>query len=349
MNAIKKKVLDNERLSILCTELSEILRSGITISEGFLLVSEQERDGSQKQVYEALYRETQEGGAVGAAMRRTDVFPEYMLRMIGVAEETGALERVLRELAEYYDRQERLRRTIRSTVSYPLLLFFIVLAVFFVFLTEVLPVFDRVFAQIGASMLPVALVFLKVGLWLAKAKWWIVGIIGSIAAAAVLVRSVPALNEKASAAAARIFSGTKTGETISDFRLAAVISLAVTGTSDIVEALELAYGFAEGGNGGNRVRETLEMVMGGTSFAAAAERAGLFSPVYCRMLLIGERAGSVESIMKDIARRAQTDMEVAVTKLTGRIEPAAVIILSVCVGLLLLSVMLPLVGIMSAL
>jgi len=277
------------------------------------------------------------------------VFPEYLLRMIAVAEETGALERVLRELADYYDGRERLRRTIRSTVSYPLLLFFIVLAVFFVFLTEVLPVFDRVFAQIGATMLPAAVVFLDIGLWLAAAKWWIVGIVGVLAAAAVAVMNVPALRERASATADRVFSGTKTGKKISDFRLASVISLAVTGTSDIVEALELSHAFAEGGSGGSRVKKTLDLVMSGGSFASSAEKAGLFSPVYCRMLLIGERTGSLESIMKDVARRTETDMEVAVSKLTGRIEPAAVIILSVCVSLLLLSVMLPLVGIMSAL
>jgi len=329
--------------------MSEILRSGISISEGFFLVSEQEGDSSLKRVFEELYRGTQEGGAVGAAMRKSGIFPEYLLRMIGLAEETGALERVFRELAEYYDRQERLRRTIRSTVSYPLLLFFIVIAVFFVFLTEVLPVFDRVFAQIGASMLPVAVIFLNIGLWLATAKWWIIGIIVAVASAVIVIISVPSLNRKASLTAARMFSGTNTGRKISASRLASVLSLAVTGASDINEALALASEFAEGLGGEDKVQKTRELVLTGESFAAAAEAAGLFSPVYCRMLLIGERAGSVESIMKDVARRAETDMEVAVAKLTGLIEPAAVIILSVCVGLLLLSVMLPLVGIMSAL
>lgn len=347
--AINKRVLDNERLSVLCTELAEILKSGITVGEGFLIISEEESDAGLKTLYESLYRETLSGCAVGGAMRNAGVFPEHFLRSVGLAEQTGALESVLRELAAYYDRQERLRRTVRSSVGYPLLLFFIVLAVFFVFLTEVLPVFDRVFAQIGASMLPAAEVFLAFGLWLAGAKWWLLGAVLLIAAAAAAVRLVPAWNKSFSAAVSRLFSGTKTGKKIAAARVASAMSLAVAGASDINEALALSCEFASGSVSEAGLRDCLDLVLAGRSISEAAGEAGLFSPVYCRMLTVGERTGSLETIMRDIARRTEQDMTAAVDRLTGRIEPVAVVILSVCVGLLLLSVMLPLVGIMSVL
>lgn len=341
--------MDNGRLSVLCTELSEILRSGITPAEGFLIISEQETDGRLRPAYESLCRQLMDGSSVGAAMRGAGVFPEYMLRMISIAEQTGALEKMLRELSEYYERQERLRRTIRSTVSYPLLLSVVVLAVFLVFLTEVLPVFDKVFGQIGADMLPAAVVFLNIGLWLAKAKWWIIGMVSALAAAAITIRLVPSVNGKISAAAGRMFSGTKTGRKISASRLANVISLAVSGASDINEALELSGEFASGFERDERLEKCRKLVMDGSSFAESAQKSGLFEPVYCRMLYIGERSGSTETIMRDIARRSEEDMEAALDRLTGRIEPIAVTVLSLFVGLLLLSVMLPLVGIMSAL
>jgi type IV pilus assembly protein PilC len=268
---------------------------------------------------------------------------------VSLAEKTGALESILRELAAYYDRQERLRRTVRSSVGYPLLLFFIVLAVFFVFLTEVLPVFGRVFAQIGASMLPSAEAFLAFGLWLAGAKWWLLGALLLIAAAAVAVRLVPAWREGFSAAVSRLFSGTKTGRKIAAARVASAMSLAVAGASDINEALALSCEFASGSASEAGLKKCLELVLAGRSLSEAVGESGLFSPVYCRMLTVGERTGSLETIMADIARRTEQDMVLAVDRLTGRIEPAAVIVLSVCVGLLLLSVMLPLVGIMSVL
>ncbi|MEG1633762.1 MAG: type II secretion system F family protein [Oscillospiraceae bacterium] len=349
MAAIKKKLVDNDSLSVLCAELCEILRSGITVGEGFSLISEQERDRELKALYAALYENTVDGGSVSNAMRESAAFPEYMLRMIGVAEETGALEGVLSELSEHYRRQARLRRTIRAAVGYPLLLLGIVLVVFFVFLTEVLPVFDRVFAQIGARMMPVAEAFLNFGIWLAGAKWAILAVLAALALTALVIALVPSLRARVSAAFSRLFSKGATGRKISAARIASVVALAVTGASDIGEALQISCEFAEGFDSNAKLALCSRRVEAGESFSAAALETGLFEPAYCRMLAIGERTGSTERMMRDVASRAQEDMEVAVDRLTGRVEPIAVIILSLCVGLLLLSVMLPLVGIMSAL
>ena len=334
---------------MLCTGLSEILKSGITAGEGFLIISEQEPDAELKKVFASMYGETLNGEAVSVSMRRSGVFPEHMLRMAAVAEETGAMEGVLRALAVYYDRQAKLRAALRGAVGYPLLLMGIVLAVFFVFLAEVLPVFSRVFAQIGAQMLPAAQVFLSVGLWLASARWWILGVLGAAALAALLIWLVPSWRAGFSAGVSRSFAGSRTGRRITEARLASVVSLAVSGTSDVAQAMQLAAGFAAGFPGGEAAAECARRVGEGESLASAAQDTGLFEGVYCRMLSIGERTGSTEAIMRDVARRTEEDMERAVDKLTGRVEPAAVVILSVCVGLLLLSVMLPLVGIMSAL
>ena len=339
-----KKVLNDSYLSVFCFEMAELLGSGILAGEGFLLLSEQEPDAAIKKQLSDIYDETFTGGRVCDAMERTGLFPEYMLRMIRVGEETGSLEKVFRSLSAYYDRQEKLKRTIRSAVAYPLLLFVIVLAVFFVFLTEVLPIFNNVFTQIGAEMTPIAVAFLNVGLWLSRAKWWILGVVVVIAVVAVLFFTVPSLRERLPK-----LLGRKINRKIETARLASALSLAVSGASDIDEAVNMAKDFVTGTEGEAQVDACRELLSSGKPFAEAAGSVGLFEPIYCRMLSIGERAGSTDEVMQTIAGRTEEDMNRAVDQLTGRIEPAAVIILSVLVGLLLLSVMLTLVGIMSAL
>lgn len=342
----QKRLIGDERLSVLCTEVPEFLSSGITAGEGFLILSEQETDPELKAVFEKIYQDTAAGGAVSAALRVSGVFPEYLLRMTAVAEKTGTLEPVFRELADYYRRQDELRRTVKSAVEYPLLLLFIVLAVFFVFLTEVLPVFSRVFDQIGARMLPVAQAFLSAGLWLAQIRWELLGVLLAAGIAALVIRLVPAWNDRVYG---RFSMGGEAGRRITEARTASALSLAVSGASDITEALQLACDFAAGFGGEAQLRACRDAVAGGESFARAAQNAGLFEPLYCRMLAVGERTGSTDAMMRDVAHRAQADMERAVDRRVGRIEPITVVVLSVCVGLLLLSVMLPLVGIMSAL
>ena len=344
-----KKALSTENTAMLCMSLAEMLHSGMTVSESFLILYEQENDGVVREAMHSVYADTIAGGSAADAADRSGIFPEYMIRIMRVAEKTGTMENVFRELSAYYDRQTALKRAIRSAVVYPVILLMIVLAVFFVFLTEVLPVFNNVFNQIGADMPPVASALLNIGIWLAGAKWWIVSAIILIVAAIVIIYFTPALKAWAARRANRAFSGGKTGQKISAARIASVLSLCFSGAKDIGEAMELADDFASGFDSGGKISMCRERVANGASFAQAISEADIFEPSYCRMIAIGEKTGSLDVMMKDIARRTQVDMETAVDRLVNRVEPASAIILTVCVGLLLLSVMLPLVGIMSVL
>ena len=98
-----KKVLNDSYLSVFCFEMAELLGSGILAGEGFLLLSEQEPDAALKKQLSDIYDETFTGGRVCDAMERTGLFPEYMLRMIRVGEETGSLPDMLTRVATTYD------------------------------------------------------------------------------------------------------------------------------------------------------------------------------------------------------------------------------------------------------
>jgi type IV pilus assembly protein PilC len=160
---------------------------------------------------------------------------------------------------------------------------------------------------------------------------------------------VPSLRVRVLAAFSRAFSRTRTGRKVAEAQLASVLALTFSGAGNIGEALELSRAFAAGGVNEGKINGCAELVMKGEGFAAAASKTQLFGPAYCSLLSIGERSGASEAIMQDIARRSEEEMDFALEQLAGRVEPAAVLILSLFVGLLLLSVMLPLAGLMSAL
>ena len=86
----------------------------------------------------------------------------------------------------------------------------------------------------------------------------------------------------------------------------------------------------------------------GTSFSQCIMDTKIFSTLYNRMIAIGVRTGSSDTVMAEIARRTGDEANDKLEAFIGKIEPTLVIIMSLLVGLLLLSVMLPLAGIMSA-
>ena len=91
-------------------------------------------------------------GRLDQALEETKVFPEYLIRMTQIGEETGTLDEVMESLAEHYDREEAIRRSVRSAISYPLLMIGMMLVIIIILMTKVMPVFDQVFRQFGQEM-----------------------------------------------------------------------------------------------------------------------------------------------------------------------------------------------------
>ena len=113
------------------------------------------------------------------------------------------------------------------------------------------------------------------------------------------------------------------------------------------EALEMAADAA--GDGDTRasvdaVRRSLES---GTTFPEALEKARLFDPVYTGMIRMGVLTGREADVLEKIAALAEEDAEEEIARLTGTIEPTLVAVLSVIIGAVLLSVILPMAGLLT--
>ncbi len=345
---MKKKVLSDDAVSTFCLEAAEALKSGFTVSESFLLLSEQ-GEGALQTACMDVYKRIYSRERLADAVSRQGIFPEHMVRVLEVSEGTIDMERVFRELSVHFGRQAELKKSVGWALVYPLVLFAIVLAAYSVFIVEVLPVYNSVMVQAGAEMTPAAGLFIKAGMWISGV--WLPVLIAALALAAALLVcfAVPALRLRSGAFASRLFAMSGTGKKVLLSQVASVLSLGVAGTGNMREALEMSLKFARGTAYEKTLDNCAEAVRSGKSFSEYAERTGLFKPVYCRMIGIGERTRSVNIMMSEVARRVRDDMESSLQRAVGRVEPAAVIILSAGAGWLLLSIMLPLMELLSAL
>lgn len=141
-------------LPVFCRELYQLVRSGIPLGEGLAMLREDETDPDARSWLDALCRFIEEGMPLAAALRETEAFPAYMTDMVALAEDTGRLEDVLLSLQRHYDRQLRMAADIRGAVAVPVTLLAVMVAVVVLLMTQVLPVFDRVFAQLGRGEVP---------------------------------------------------------------------------------------------------------------------------------------------------------------------------------------------------
>ena len=96
-----------------------------------------------------------------------------------------------------------------------------------------------------------------------------------------------------------------------------------------------------------KIRNIQALILEGTSFADAVSQTNMFSGIYARMVSIGYKTGAMDDVMKQISVQYDEEIDSRMSDLVAKLEPTLVAILSIIVGLILLSVMLPLMGIMS--
>ena len=144
--------LTNLEIASFCSEMAMILKSGISSLEGVDLLREDAQTKAEKELLDEIYQSVMDTGRLDQALEETKVFPEYLIRMTQIGEETGTLDEVMESLAEHYDREEAIRRSVRSAISYPLLMIGMMLVIIIILMTKVMPVFDQVFRQFGQEM-----------------------------------------------------------------------------------------------------------------------------------------------------------------------------------------------------
>ncbi len=345
---MKRLRVPAQYLPIFCRELHQLVRTGIPLAEGLTMLREDETDPDTRSWLEALCRSTEEGLPLASALRETGAFPAYMTDMVSLAEETGRLEDVLLSLQRHYDRQLRMAADIRGAVAVPVTLFAVMVAVVILLVTQVLPVFDRVFAQLGVRMGAVATGMMNAGAVLAKAGTGIAVVLVAAAAAALVIALVPTLREKFAAGFRRSFGGRGILGQMAAARFASSMSMAVASGLSMEESVALSAKLCGGAKEIDEKTERCrkEIEEGGSPADALAD-SGLFSGRDCRLLKLAEQTGSLPDTLEDLAQRQEEESLRRIDRTVGAIEPAIVVITSALAGVILLSVMLPLMGLLS--
>ena len=221
--------------------------------------------------------------------------------------------------------------------------------VILILVVKVLPVFHEVLQQLGGGLTGVSAGILKIGTVLSRYSLAFVLIL----AALVAVMAYLVLSDKGREA----FRGWlersrltgKTAEKIACSRVAEGLSLCIFSGLDMDQSLEMTEKLVTHSEMKHRISKCRELMMEGEGIDRALTESRIFSGIYGKMVSVGMRTGSVDRVMSKIAGEYEEDVVQSLQQKISVIEPTLVAVLSVLVGLILISVMLPLMNIMSSL
>lgn len=342
------KPFSNMELSSFCGQLALILKSGISSLEGLTIMLEDAASAEEKEILESLLEKMQETGSLYQSLDSVKLYPSYMLHMVEIGEETGTLDEVMQALQNHYEREEAISKSIRNSITYPMIMTGMMAVVVVVLLVKVMPIFNQVFIQLGTEMTGFSRMLMNVG-----------NAINRYSLAFVLLLVIIAI---------MVFYGTRTDsgrslfrnigyklkltravyEEIAVCRFASGMALTLSSGLNPERSMELVNSLNDDPVFQKKIDRCQSQVNEGNDISQALFTSGMFTGVYARMVSIGSKTGTMDQVMEQVAALYQEDIDNRMNNILAVLEPTLVILLSLIVGVILLSVMLPLMGIMSS-
>lgn len=345
------KLLDSGALSALCGSVATMLSAGLQVDEAVHLLAENREESRFKSVCVGMYRGLIAGESLSEAMSMTAAFPAHAIDMVQTGERSGRLESVLRTLEVYYGEEEHTFAKIRSSVAYPAALLCIMAVILAVTVAVILPVFATVYESTAGSLTAassgLALASIIIG-WFA----FIITVACAVIAIFLFVASrtqsgrervlalfehIPATrNAMYELALSRFFSALATYIAAGIVTETAMRNALVTVRHSRLKA-RLEYALS-----------AMEDLENPRSLPQAITEAGILDPLYAHMLTAGAHSGSIDDVLASLSVMLFDDSTAQLDRALDRIEPMLAALLTIAVGGTLISVMLPLIGIMGS-
>ena len=346
-----KKILESNALSAFCESIAMMQSAGIQTEEAVHLLGENMRDSLFKQTCDSIYRSLIGGKTFTQAVSDSESFPQHAVDMLDVGEKSGRLENVLVSLARYYNEEDRLFTKISNAIAYPTALLAIMSVVLLFTVTTILPVFMGVFESLSGSLTASSFAYVNLSFILG----WVAFGISAVCTVVIFIiflftrgqkgrisllrfaQSLPFLRKPLRQLALGRFTSA----------LATYIAAGLNSETAMKEAAEKVDH--------KKLREVLlnaqaEMVNPKQlkSLAQTIYDNNIFEPVYSRMLVVGTRSGRVEDVLEYLSDSYVNNSIQEIDNLIDSIEPTLAAFLTISIGVTLIAVMLPLIGIMGS-
>ena len=338
---LQPKVQEKD-IILFARQFSTMIDAGLPIIQCLDILHVQQGNSTFKKVLKQI-KESVEGGATMAEALKA--FPKHFdslfVNMIAAGEAGGILDTILRRLAAYMEKAARLKARVKGAMTYPLATLAIAIIVLAVILVFVIPVFEEMFADFG-SELPAATQFVVFLSDMVKSK------ILYLIAAAVLFGF-----------AFKKYYATEKGRDTTD---ALVLKLPVMGmllrkvavakftrtmgtmlTSGvaILEALDIVAKTAGNRSVEKAIYNVRSGISEGRTMADPLTESGVFPPMVCQMISVGESTGALDAMLEKIADFYDEEVDQAVENMTALIEPIMLVFLGVTIGGLVIAMYLP--------
>ena len=326
-------------------QLATMIEAGISLVQALTALYEQADPKKQRALRSVISDVTTrvQGGETfhESIAKHPRVFNRLFVSMVKAGEHGGLLAEILDRLAGFLEASARLKKKVKSAMTYPVIVVCIAFAITTFLIVRVVPIFGEIFADFGAK-LPAPTQFLIDLSNFVRGEWYflLAGLIGAIVGVRMFVRSKRG-KELWDRWKLKLPIFGPLVHKIAMSRFARTFAQLIRSGVPILEVLDIV-----GGSAGNHVVE--ESVKGvaldvekGDNLSVSLSRKKIFPPMLLRMVAAGEATGKIDTMLEKMADFWDEEIEAMLDALTSLIEPLLIVFLGVIVGGIVIAMFLP--------
>jgi type IV pilus assembly protein PilC len=340
---VKPKVL-----TTFTRQLATLVDAGLPLLRGLRVLEKQERNANLKKILGELGTSIEGGSTFSEALaQHPKVFNRLFVNMVKAGELGGVLEVVLKRLAEFSEKAQKIKGKVKAAMFYPVAVLIVAVGIMVLLMTFVVPKFKDVFSGMGVKMPGFTLFVLAVSDII---RTNILGTMGAMAVVVVIFL---------------LFIKTKFGRHVWDkvklkmpptgpvvtkvsiSRFTRTLGTLVSSGVPILQALTIVKETAGNVIIANAVAKVHESVKEGETITAPLEASRVFPPMVISMVDVGEQTGALPEMLLKIADNYDEEVDNAVSAMTSLLEPIMIVFLAVLVGSIVIAMFLPLIAMIT--
>lgn len=331
-----------------CNQMAMILESGFSLNQGVTMVYEEMDDKNIKGVLQEVAKYLDEQVSFSEAIDLTKAFDDYMVNLVKVGETSGNLDDVMQSLSEYYARIDDITNKLKQALTYPIILIIMMVVVVGIIVFKVLPIFKDVLNGLGSDLSSYANSFMEFCQIFSLICFAVLLVLVIVIIAGYLYQRVTHVNVLSNVVQ-KSFLTRKLSRALNKAQITYALSLFISSGYDLQEAMKFVPKLVDDKQLRANLEKCNEDLINGDSFVEVIKKYQIYQGMQLNMIQVGFKTGQVDIIMKQLSNSFQEEVSRAIDQFLNIIEPTIVTLLSLVVGIVLMSVMLPLISIMSSL
>ena len=339
--SIGKKVKPRD-LSVFCRQFVSITQAGVPMKEALQMLSEQTENKWLKRAISEVLLNVEKGKTLADSMRsQPDIFPPMLVNMVEAGEQSGSLEMAFSRMAVHFEKEAKLKATIKKATIYPIILVIAAIGVIAVMLLFVIPIFIDMFADLDIEMPALTMFVMNSSKWMTS-HWYVVlaMIVGVVVAYKLIYKTTQGRLTIDRIKMKMPLFGKLTVKTACSQFARTMSTLLMSGISTI-DALETTSKIVNNIHYTNAMLKAREEVMKGVPLSEPLEASEIFPPMVYHMTGIGEETGNVEEMLEKMADYYDEEVEMTTQSVLAAMEPIIILFMALIIGTLVIAVISP--------